>query len=484
MLKYRSQELVIHHFENRMSIMVNSIKKARKGTVVVRLDSGCVKACFPRSYCGEGKQIKLATGINPDDYATMAGKLQRRLQLELEDGKLDDGNGNFNAGRYQEILEEYGLRAKLRLVKNLAVDQPPKPELSILEIWDKYCEYVKPNLKESFFQQFYIGQYLNYIQSAIEATKSEDAVKIRNWLIENRHIETVKKLLSVLNKAYKFSMKSKLIDYNPFDGMFEELKQVGAKGKNQDEINLESDDDLLDKSKAYSWDEVEIILDYIKNNPNINHWFKFVKFKFLTGCRTGEAIALMWGDIFWDKEQIAIRRNYGRYIKKFLTTKNETARFFPMPKNSELWELLKSIPEGENNDIVFKSKNNQVIKDNSFFSTWRGTMDGKRLGIIRTLIKQGKLTKYLPPYNTRHTFITHQIFDLGRDEKIVNAWCEHSGEVSQKHYQDIGDRAIKINPDLPANQQGKQQSEIDLLKEQLKQQQELINKLLADKQQN
>jgi hypothetical protein len=41
--------------------------------------------------------------------------------------------------------------------------------------------------------------------------------------------------------------------------------------------------------------------------------------------------------------------------------------------------------------------------------------------------------------------------------------------------------AEKTNPDLPANQQSTQQSQLDILKEQLRQQQELINKLLQER---
>lgn len=47
--------------------MTNSAKtpnnKAKKGQVTVRLDSGSIKACFPRTYFADEKQVKLATGI-------------------------------------------------------------------------------------------------------------------------------------------------------------------------------------------------------------------------------------------------------------------------------------------------------------------------------------------------------------------------------------------------------------------------------------
>lgn len=469
-----------------MSIMVNSAKtpsgKARKGQVTVRPDSGSIKACFPRSYFADGKQVKLGTQINPDNWEAKASQLQRRLQIELEDGKLSD-NGVFNIGRYREVLREYGLDPQLRIVKDAVTsdDQlPPKPELSILEVWDMYCEYRKHDLAETTYELTYKQYYQNFIISAIKVVQ-EDAIKIRNWLVENRNAATAKKVIAALEDAYKLAIRQKLVSINIFEGLSKEMSsKKGAKGYNISEVENNEDDDLLNQEKAYTWNEVEIILEFYRTNKS--HWYNFAKFKFLTGVRTGEAIALMWCDVLWDKEEIIIRRTYSDRIRKFKKTKNETIRRFPMPRDGELWNLLKSIPQGEPNEVVFKSKTGKIINSKTFMYTWKGRDDASKVkGAIPELIKQGKLTKYLSPYNTRHTFITHQIFDLGRDEKIVNAWCEHSEAISKKHYQDIADRAMQINPELPANQQTKQQSEIDLLKEQLKQQQELINKLLQEK---
>ncbi|MEH2022557.1 site-specific integrase [Nostoc sp.] len=359
-----------------------------------------------------------------------------------------------------------------------------------MEVWDMYCEYRKQGLRETTYERKHQGQYKNFIESAIEATKSEDAIKIRNWLVENRNLETVTRVLSNLSKAYRLGMKNKLLAHNPFEGMAEEITTRGVKGKTQDEIDTENDDDVLDRGKAYAWDEVQIILEYAKKKP---HWFNLLKFKFLTGCRTGEAIALMWCDIEWDKERILIRRTYDSRIKKFYPLKNDNSykgdltRKFPMPKNGELWNILKSIPQSESNDIVFKSKQGKIIDDSVFYFFWKGSTGtiSKRAskGIIPTLIELGKLTKYLSPYNTRHAFITHAVFDLGIDEKIVSNWCGHQIEVSNKHYQDVAIFAGRTNPELPATttQQVQQQSRMEQLEEQLRQQQELINKLLQDR---
>ncbi len=474
--------------------MVNSSKtptgKGKKGQVAVREDSGSIKACFPRTHFADDKQVKLGTGISLiDGWEVKAAQLQRRLQIELEDGKLATQEGTFNLDKYREILEEYGLRAKLRLVKSAVTSDsqlPPKPELSILEIWDMYCEYRKQGLRESTYKNMYQGQFKSFLESAIEETKSDDAIKIRNWLIKNRNQKHSKELLSNLSKAYQVGIKNKLLFHNPFEGMAEEITNQGAKGKTAQDFEIETDCDILDKSKSYTWEEVEIILKYIKNHSRMSYWYDFVKFKFLTGCRTGEAIALMWCDIDWDKERVLIRRTYDRKTKKFYPLKNDKnykgseVRRFPLPNNGELWNLLKSIPQGESNEVIFKSRHRKIIDTTVFFSSWKGRKQDSRtsvkIGIIPALIQQGKLTQYLPPYNTRHTFITHAIFDLGIDEKIVSKWCGHKVEVSNKHYQDVAIFAERINPEIP-----QQQSEIDLLKQQLAEQQKLINRLMGNR---
>jgi integrase len=343
-------------------------------------------------------------------------------------------------------------------------------------------------LRESYHKKFFQGQYKNYLKSAIEATKSEDAIKIRNWLVENRSLNHVKRLISHLSNAHQLLIRQKLISHNPYEGMFEEIGNIGAKGKTQDE--LETDNNTTDESKTYTWLEAQTILEYIENNSRIKHWYPLVKFKFLTGCRAGEAIALRWINIDWDNEKVLIRRTYDRRTKKFYPLKNdktykgEEVRRFPMPKDGELWSLLKSIPQGELSDVVLKSKTGKIIDDVVFHETWNGRPSHKKKGIIPELIKQGKLTKYLPPYNTRHTFINHAIHDLGIPEKIVCYMCGHKPDISNKHYQDEAIFMNGINPEILFSQQqfglqvmDNQKSEIELLREQNEQLRKLLEQI-------
>jgi len=95
--------------------MVNSAKtptgKAKKGQVTVREDSGSIKACFPRTHFAGDKQLKLGTGISlVDGWESTASKLQRRLQIELEDGKMTQEEGvnptNFQFGLQIDNTQE------------------------------------------------------------------------------------------------------------------------------------------------------------------------------------------------------------------------------------------------------------------------------------------------------------------------------------------------------------------------------------------
>ena len=108
-----------------------------------------------------------------------------------------------------------------------------------------------------------------------------------------------------------------------------------------------------------------------------------------------------------------------------------------MPKNGELWNLLKSLKEENPGEVVFKSKTGKVIRAKEFARYWRGTSEVGYPGVIPRLIKQGKIRKYLPLYNTRHTFISYQINECGVPPHIVKDWCGHSEDITTNVYRQI-----------------------------------------------
>ncbi|WP_234419814.1 integrase [Nodularia spumigena] len=195
----------------------------------MRVDSGSVKACFPRTYFSNSKQVKLATGISlVEGWENVAARLQRRLQLELEDGKLEKSDGEFNITFYNSILEEYGLRAKLRLVSSPT--SIAKPELSLLEVWDLYVEYKKPNVSYTYYIREFKGVYLNAIKAALSNVE-ETPLTIRTWLLDNRCRRIVKHTLINIDKAHTLALKRGLITVNLYDGIADDI-DISVKGNN------------------------------------------------------------------------------------------------------------------------------------------------------------------------------------------------------------------------------------------------------------
>lgn len=446
-------------------------QKAKKGTVSVRLDAGFIKACFPRPYFPNQPQIKLATGIDTSNlgWQAIALRLEEDLCIWLRNGSLTLPDGSFNKAFYHEILVKSGLRPNLKLVSEKKENLPPKkPDLSVLEVWDLYCTYIEPRLAKTTYKNTIKGQYEIPLKKAI-AAMGEDSLEIRGWLLTGRSLVIAKNLLSHLSKAYKLAIKEGKCTHNPFDGMAEEVN-VNKKVKTISQDDVQSDNDILDKTRAFTWNEAQIILEAYRTSKQSSHYYNYLKFKFLTGCRPGEASGFWFCDIKWEKERIVIRRSYSDRLKIFKPTKNETERLFPMPRDGELWQLLKSIPQSGDNDVVFFDKKRNPISGDSFLKNWRGKHE--QMGNLSKLISVGLISKYLPPYNTRHTFVNHQINDVGVAPHVVNTWCEHSDDVSIKHYRQLDPR---ITPgygiEFPTD------SKVELLERQIEEMKKMIEKL-------
>lgn len=330
-------------------------------------------------------------------------------------------SGNFDA-----TLVKYGL-------VRLSVVQPSKPkQLSILEIYDRYCEARKGTIAITTFEIHFKGSYRKAIAETIEAI-GFDALAIRNYLLEHRAKNVVRECLRHLSKAHQLAMKHGYALSNPFDGMAEEIKSNKGKGKaaiNDDDENEDSD------TRAFTVEEMNAIIEAFESSSRKQHLAPFIKFLFWTGCRTGEAIALKWRDIKWDNELIVFRRSYSHELGIFKGTKTGVIRYFPMPKNGQLWNLLKSLPERELDDVVFVSKQGKIIRNPIVRRVWHGDRHCNQLGVIPELIEQGKVSQYLKLYATRHTFISHQVNIHKIPITTVAQWVGNGAMVANNNYLD------------------------------------------------
>lgn len=359
-------------------------------------------------------QKRIATGLSICNENL--GKVEQTcLQMHY-----DILGNNFDA-----TLIKYGLGKQTQLT----VVEGIKKKMSLLELYDWYCESRKGILSETHLEVHLKRDFRKVIVKVINVVGENDAIAIRQYLIENISLNVTRDILSHLDRAHQLGIKHKGITNNPFAGMAEEINV--NKQKKQDNYDNENEDS--DK-RAFTIDEMNAIIEAFESSNRVQHYAPIIKLLFWTGCRTSEAIALKWRDIKWDNELITFRRTYNHILKIFKPTKTATIRFFPMPKDGELWNILKSIPEGNPDDTIFKSKQGKIIIIKTLQNLWTGRTPKTRLGIIPMLVKQGKIKGYLKLYATRHTFVSIQVNVFGIPPEVIAQWCGHDEKVSKKSY--------------------------------------------------
>ncbi len=318
------------------------------------------------------------------------------------------------SGNFDPTLEKY--RTNPNPVSFSA--KPEKP-LELLELWQRYCDYREPQVAVTTFKKDYLTRYANCVKS-LPSQKLSDAIAVRDFLVKNLSNYASKRMLTQLSACCKWAVKSELIPRNPFEGMAEEIK---ISPKSASDIN------------PFSVAERDAIIQAFETHPVYCHYTNFVKFLFMTGCRTGEAIGLQWKHVNKGCTQIAFCESYSRrYGRK--DTKTHKARKFPC--NQSLQSLLLGIRPKDYvaDDFVFTSLTGLPISNEGFLSdVWRGCKrHGKpHKGIVSQLALEGKIEGYRPQYNTRHTFITLAL-DNGLDVKDVARLVGNAPEIIYRYY--------------------------------------------------
>ncbi len=151
------------------------------------------------------------------------------------------------------------------------------------ELWKLYCDYRKSQVAATTFKKEYLLKFTNHIQK-LPTRDLDQAVVIRDYLLATTSTDTTKRILTRFSACCDWAVKSGMLKDNPFVGMAVEIK-----------LKNKQESDLID---PFSVSERDAILKAFQEHPNHRHYYPFVRFMFLTGCRTGEAIALQWKHIY------------------------------------------------------------------------------------------------------------------------------------------------------------------------------------------
>ncbi|MEG4808054.1 site-specific integrase [Microcoleus sp. F8-D3] len=415
---------------------------------------------------------------NPEDWKR-ATQLAIALEADLDHPEWDK--------LFDPTLAKYGLGggkyAKLADVLQLPGAKQPEPEITVGEMWEDYLLWKETQVEPTTFCASYKTTYTNIIKGLKwnNKTKSFDDTGLSIWQlpmsnecaekIVNSPAYKVNVILTVraLNEAFIRASqlgKFNLPDVNPF---FDLHKKVSDNPKDKYKSTITDDgeviewwqiqdanDDELEKDKrAFTKEERDIIIKAFHESDKANERqaAPLIEFLFLTGCRPGEAFALRWGDVMFDRGIIRFSKSYDGATKQTKRTKTKVVRMFPL-NDKRLIDLLNRIkPEKVKlTDLIFKQLKGQSWNSRCHSIVWAGrsvTVDDKTYvypGIVTRLADEGKISDYLPPYHPRHTYITltaHACQSNSSALLLLAHACGNSPEVIMKHYLDV-DRSVKL----------------------------------------
>ena len=374
-----------------------------KGTVGIESFKHVLRLRLPRQVFG-GKQKYLSLGLADTPENRKSAELRAR-QIEL-----DIISDNFDTS-----LEKY--KPLGRKAKDLKATREQAPDLSV--IWERYTSYRKQQIAETTLRIQY-ATVANHI-AKLPNKRLSKPIQIRDFLISNLSQDAARRTLTQISACCEWATESSLIEANPFRGMAKRIKVVKDTGKSIDPFSVEEKDAIVAAFEAH---------------PTYSYYAPFVKFLFMTGCRTGEALGLQWKHIGHDCGTIHFCESVSTRLKIRKDCKTHKSRHFPC--NQQLRELLLSIkPDNiQPETLVFPGKRGGVISAKTFIeNAWKGR-DDRRDGIVTSLVKQGKVNRYRTQYNTRHTFITHCL-EAGVSVAQVAKWVGNSPEIIMKHYAGI-----------------------------------------------
>lgn len=350
--------------------------KAKSGSVVLTVDRGKLRIQFPRALF-DGQQKYLALGL-PDTPINRAAAEARVKQIESD----------IAFDRFDHTLERYRVQALTTNGVNLA------------ELWQRYTQHKSKELAVTTIEKDFKRVANHIAQCPVKTIAGvPSARRVRSYLQSNTTPATTRKMLMHLRACCDWATDEGLLMANPFVDL-----KVSSRGRSRE-------------PQPFSRDEMEQIIKAFGEHPQYAYYTPFVRFLFLTGCRTSEAVGLRWSDV--GDRVITFSSAIVNGHRK--GTKTGTIREFPI--NAQLSELLAGEKgEGRTGDrLVFLAPKGGAIDPHNFLNrAWRGVLSGLSM-------------PYRPQYSTRATFIT-LCLQSGVQVTQVAKWVGNSPRTIWQHY--------------------------------------------------
>ncbi len=230
----------------------------------------------------------------------------------------------------------------------------------LLNLWEKYVEHKSHSVTVTTLNKDF-KKVRNHLVMLSELDL-ESAVAIRDRLLATKTANTVRRVLVQLSACCKWAVERELLENNPFEGMASKIKVA------------ESEEDKID---PFNQAEIAAIVQGFEADKYFNHYTPFVKFLFMTGCRTSEAVGLQWKHVSGDLTTIHFEEAVVDGHRKGPKTRK---RKFPC--DEKLRDLLLSLrPENPVlESSVFVSPRGKLIDSHNFLNrAWKSVLTKQRI---------------------------------------------------------------------------------------------------------
>lgn len=280
-----------------------------------------------------------------------------------------------------------------------------------LNAWfDTWMEtYKKKTVKYGTYQN-YMNHYNSYVRNGIGKKKLKDVTVDNIQIVFNSLCDrgftagTIKLLGATLNGCYKKAVNNRMISFNPVP--FAEIPRCREK----------------EEKYVFTRDEQRQFMEYIKEN----YLYSFFCVIIMTGMRNGEARALQWKCVDFDKKIIRVEHT--------LVTLAGGGYMLDTPKTRTSKRIIPMLPQAE--EILSEMKDNTVrtgignednfvfcLPDGSAISRERVTV---QLDHIEARMKADSIpVGHITCHTLRHAFATRAI-ENGMKPQVLKTILGHS----------------------------------------------------------
>jgi integrase len=333
----------------------------------------------------------------------IGGQTHNISNLGRSDNRIASAKAELIAATIEKDIELGDFDPTLaRYLSGIAINMPAKKTpapMMLLEVWDLWVDTLA--LSEQTKSDHY-----KTTRGMIKRTKPSPSTDSAEWFLKGgAHLS-----------PFSYNLRKRFIrsclDWAIEQGMVSENPFRTIKSKKSAKRN---------KTKPLALEQVRQILAELK----IDHpeYHAFSTFLFLTGCRTSEGIGIQWKRIDFDRGELTIADTLAQvnYQKELVRKQTKTGAVTTVIMSAGLENLLRSIPRGKPDDLVFPGIDGEPIARMGYYKTWRKVL--AKLDI-----------PYVKPYVSRHSFASLAL-DSGLDASKVASFLGHTdSSMVDKNY--------------------------------------------------